>query len=235
MRALTTNMDVPFSSPFPPDVAFAAVRSDDSQLNALLPEEQTLASSFRAEKRRADFVAGRQAARAGLQQLDLPNAGPILQGVQREPLWPDGSIGAIAHSGGWAVAAVGRTANYAGIGFDMEQERRSMTDRVAGRFCVLSEAEWVFEDGRLHRDRALMLFTAKEALYKALYPTCKVFFGFEDALLTWDETCGRFSVELLKTLCPELKKGHIFSVGCLRNNGFIYSWTAHNTCVLTGS
>ena len=62
--------------------------------------------------------------------------------------------------------------------------------------CRPAEVDWVDADpGTLRRT---LLFSAKEAIFKALYPIESVWLGFADAELAWDEGRGGFRGRILK-------------------------------------
>ncbi|HMO06063.1 MAG TPA: 4'-phosphopantetheinyl transferase superfamily protein [Paracoccaceae bacterium] len=139
--------------------------------------------------RRAEFAAGRAAARAALARLGrAPEALP--PGPGRAPCWPAGIAGSITHAGGLALAAAVRTgagagagagASFAGIGLDAEPDAALEADLVP---LVLDAAERArlgraADPGRAAR-RA---FCAKEAAFKALFPRCGLWAGFEAAEL----------------------------------------------------
>ena len=104
-------------SPFDDSIAFAQVSSAAPE--ALLPAEAACLSPRAVQRRRDDFVNGRAAAAACLAQLGHPRV-PILRGSDRAPVWPEGLIGAISHSGGVALAAVARAADWSAIGVDLQ-------------------------------------------------------------------------------------------------------------------
>jgi 4'-phosphopantetheinyl transferase EntD len=72
-------------------------------------------------RRRSEHLAGRRCAvRALAMHLgrDSVNVGMIGTGPHRVPIWPQGTIGSITHSGNYAAAAVGGSKRIRGIGID---------------------------------------------------------------------------------------------------------------------
>ena len=190
MRIKNTQPNAPveeFSVHF---IAFASgisVRTSDAIL-AGLPWPNTIERS--ASCRRAEFVFGRLAARHALAQLSpaLVNAlVPI--GGDREPLWPVGILGSITHVSGLAGAAVVPASSWRHIGIDLEQTARGDAQQAL-RTLALDSTEL----GLLQRPcdvadqsdldtRVTHVFSAKEFLYKAAFPTVRRFFGFSAARL----------------------------------------------------
>lgn len=180
---------------------------DPAGLSAF-PEETRLAESMQVH-RRSEFLTGRSAAREALVLSGGP-ACAIPQGTRGEPLWPAGFTGSITHTKGLVAAGCLRAD---GQSIAAGESRRAETvpqKRVlavgidlerTGR--VLSEAAWQHvlseDDVRMHAavtdpGLRLVLFSAKESLYKAVYPLCGEFFGFDDASLVWTGPGGMSSV-----------------------------------------
>ena len=150
-----------------------------------------LPSPFPAsEKRQLEFAAGRRCAQQALEKLHL--SGEVGVGAKREPVWPQGAVGSIAHTfsrgeEGWAGAVVGYASAYRSLGFDMEavlsdKRAQNLQHRI---FCP-GEAERLKGEMRLGL-LTTIVFSAKESLYKALFPLVREFFDFHDAeVLTLD-------------------------------------------------
>ena len=142
-----------------------------------LPHHAQLADAGR--KRKADHLAGRIAAAHALNDRTIPAIGP-----SGEPLWPEGVSGSITHSGTQAMAVVVRD-RLALIGIDCEtilpeNEAREIKDGIidAREERVLSHSGYPFA-------LALTLaFSAKESLFKALFPRVQAWMGFDSARVT---------------------------------------------------
>jgi 4'-phosphopantetheinyl transferase EntD len=173
-------------------------------------EEQVLGPRAVAE-RRALFALGRAAARDALLELGL-EATAIGRGEGGQPLWPAGVVGAISHSRQVAVAVVGRRRDYLGLGVDVEDITRELQPAAARLVCRPAELEWV--DVASGTRRLLMLFSAKESIFKALYPIEGVWLGFDDAELTWQAERGVFRARVLKRVGAGLPAGLELEVSC---------------------
>ena len=162
--------------------------SDDPEL---FPEEaQAIARAI--PKRRAEFAAGRRAARAALVGIgQAPQA--ILVGEHRAPLWPRGMVGAITHDDGTALAAVLPDRAAAGLGIDLTAATAlpAKVDRE-----ILPHAD---EQGLSPLD-ARTGFSAKESLFKALFPLVGAYFGFSAAVFRPGLTT--FHIELTVPIGP---------------------------------
>ena len=130
-------------------------------------EEKIIAHAVAA--RRRDFAAVRSCARACLARLGYPPV-PILPGVGGAPTWPAGIRGSMTHCTGYAAAAVGPHPQISAIGIDAEPDA-PLPDGVLGLIATAAEHDHLAAahgpDGP-NWDR--LLFSAKEAVYKAWFP-----------------------------------------------------------------
>jgi 4'-phosphopantetheinyl transferase EntD len=72
--------------------------------------------------------------------------------------------------------------------------------------------DWV--DVASGTERLLMVFSAKESIFKALYPIEGVWLGFDDAELTWQAGRGVFAARVLKDAGRGLPAGLELEVSC---------------------
>ncbi|MEJ2592588.1 MAG: 4'-phosphopantetheinyl transferase superfamily protein [Candidatus Thiodiazotropha sp.] len=153
----------------------------------LRDEEEALVATV-LEKRRREFRAGRHAAHTALARLGAPDA-PLLRGEKREPLWPVGYVGSIAHCRDLCLAACAAEGEIAGLGVDVEPLQRlpAGVDRY-----IHTEADTELVQRHSGRLPERLVFCAKESLYKCYYPLVKRYFGFQSVSLTLDAEAGRF-------------------------------------------
>ncbi len=144
--------------------------------NSLWPEERAGIERFH-EKRAREFSTGRHLARLAMTELGLP-PGAVARAEDRRPLWPGGILGSITHAGELAVAAVARDGSVGGLGIDLELTGR-VTDRLYSR--VFTAAERARVEASTEPDLATVLFSAKEAGYKAVNPAVGRYIGFHEA------------------------------------------------------
>lgn len=179
----------------PDGIHLSALRIDpDAIAHALrtLPPQaaQALAglTANMADRRRDEFMAGRLCAaralrRAGVASEAMPASG-ILPIDGRLPVWPAGWVGSISHGRRWAIAGVADASDCDVLGLDLQD---LIGARAMGNVqsLVASDAELRRLDAWCDRQHALtLLFSAKEALYKALYPRLRVFQEFDAAELS---------------------------------------------------
>jgi 4'-phosphopantetheinyl transferase EntD len=150
------------------------------------------------EKRRQEFATVRILARACLSRLELPPA-PILPGAGGAPIWPAGVHGSMTHCDGYAAAAVGLSSRISAIGIDAEPDAPlpddafSVVATPAERDCL---AEVSVRTGGPSWDR--LLFSAKEAVYKAWFPLVGEWLDFQEVEVSFDSAEGTFMAAMLR-------------------------------------
>lgn len=152
-----------------------------------------------AAKRRREFTAGRLCAREALLRLGIFSQ-PVLTGKDREPLWPRDVVGSITHCDDYCAAAIGRMCDYSGLGLDVEPAEPLDDDMIE---LVCTPDELASLDDLHAAERHLwpkVLFSAKESVYKCIFPAARVFLDFHDIRIRREDTSGRFNAEILKPL-----------------------------------
>jgi 4'-phosphopantetheinyl transferase EntD len=174
----------------PPCIAVA--EADISRTDGPLWPEEAVRVARAVPVRQREFVAGRVLARQALALLGGPQTA-IPAGEDRLPCWPPGYTGSISHSRQVAAAAVARLTDVAAIGIDIEEIGRVRTELAPQ---IASPAELAGQLTRLpDRQVALgVIFSAKEAFYKAQFPITRRFLGFLDVEVDLDPDAGGFTV-----------------------------------------
>lgn len=167
------------------------VSATDVDSSFLSAGERALIEGW-ALPRQQEFAAGRFCARRALEVLGRPPA-PLLRDVDGLPLWPAGVIGSITHCQGIAAAVV-RLADGVGalLGIDLEKTNR-LSERASRRVLHPREVTFAGDD----QARATVLFSLKEAFYKAQFPRWRTPGNFQDIALEVDMEAGRALVTAL--------------------------------------
>lgn len=159
--------------------AVALASPIDETAEAELTEGERALVAQAVAKRRREFATGRKLAHAVLRELGVA-APEVLNGPDRAPIWPEGFSGSISHCDRCAVVAVMR-AERGTVGVDVEH-RAELARELWKTVFLPSEIEMLesrFDVSRRSR-MALVLFSAKEAAYKAQYPRTGAFMGFHE-------------------------------------------------------
>jgi enterobactin synthetase component D len=206
------------NNPFPPYVGYAALTPETARDFVLSSEESALLGPRAVKKRRDEFFLGRAACNAALKSIGIENPGPVLKGPSSEPLWPGGILGALSHCPGIAVCAVCHDNMLKGLGIDIEELAGDISQDVIRLVCTKKEMEWVGNEPY----KMKMIFSAKEAAFKAFFPSVGVYMDFKDAEVQWKENMASFEGRLLKGFGP-FDPGFRFSVGNIMDSGYILS------------
>jgi 4'-phosphopantetheinyl transferase EntD len=157
----------------------------------LWPAERQGAARFSAT-RLAEFRHGRDCARRALSRLGAePAAIPI--GTNREPTWPTGVTGSITHAGAAAAAAVAWQSDVLSLGLDLEPIS-TLEEALTRRICRPAEIERELAHSAAPGETAKLIFSAKEAAYKALWPVVRQFLDFHDLEVALDLERSEFTV-----------------------------------------
>jgi enterobactin synthetase component D len=132
-------------------------------------------------------------------------------GEAREPLWPSGFVGSITHTADRACAAVASNLHLRGIGIDFESIFDDDALREAGNGTSSDRERAALGGGPwTEHERATIVFSAKESLYKCLYPLAHLFFDFTEAEVERMAPSGAFQVRLLRDLGGSFARGSEF-------------------------
>jgi 4'-phosphopantetheinyl transferase EntD len=175
----------------PASIATAETREDIVDVELFPEEERSLGRAV--EKRRREFVTGRACAREALRRLRIP-ATAIPNGENGEPNWPTGVVGSITHCAGYRACAAARIGPVISIGIDAEPNA-PLPDGVLEEVAFGQERTLLAASDGVCMDR--VLFSAKEAVYKAWFPLARRWLGFQDVALSVDVPRETFRARLL--------------------------------------
>lgn len=148
-----------------------------SQYNIIQPDS----ISRSVLKRQAEFFFGRYVARHSLKRQNIFDQN-IGIGSNRMPLWPNGIVGSISHTDSIAICTTMFATRCSYLGIDIEKIMdRSISDDI--QEAVLSFEELIVLEQSIIPLNVLitLAFSAKESLFKALYPCITQYLDFHDA------------------------------------------------------
>ncbi|MFI5633518.1 4'-phosphopantetheinyl transferase [Streptomyces sp. NPDC051664] len=163
----------------PPGAVGAEAYGDPPEARLHPAEEAAMAHAV--ESRRREFTTVRHCARTALGELGFRYE-PLVPGHRGAPGWPEGVVGSMTYCAGFRAAAVARAEVLASLGIDAEPDRPLRPGMLAS-VSLPAERERVAELAA-HRpglawDR--LLFSAKEAVYKAWFPLTGLLLDFPEA------------------------------------------------------
>tara|TARA_Y100000588_G_C14194376_1_gene899493 strand:+ start:468 stop:1154 length:687 start_codon:yes stop_codon:yes gene_type:complete len=157
-------------------------------------------------KRQAEYLAGRVCAAQALTALNCDN--PIVHTADdRVPIWPVDTFGSITHTKDIAAAIAGVKHGATGVGIDVEKLMKDSQETKLQTYILREDEKTQFNElGEQVTHPLSVIFSAKESIYKALYPFVKKYFGFDKArLIAFDET--RLTFEIMHNLSEQVQMG----------------------------
>lgn len=141
--------------------------------HALMSEEAPAFAASVVQVRRASgaarIVARQLLARLGHAECAVPKA------PSGAPIWPAGVVGSLAHDARVAVSALAMSRDLSALGVDVEPAEPLPSD-LLGLVATPQERQKIADDP----SRGRLLFVAKEAVYKAVYPLDHMFLEHHD-------------------------------------------------------
>lgn len=110
-----------------------------------------------------------------------------------------------------------------GVGVDLERLDEPVHFRISTKVCTPSEKDWILETPEKDT-RLKMIFSAKEAVFKAFFPVQQIYLNYYDAELSWNDKTQSFMGFLLKNAGDYHPIGSSFEVGCQVIEKFIFSF-----------
>jgi 4'-phosphopantetheinyl transferase EntD len=189
---------------FPAHVAYADL-SGPSPLEPLFAEEAAYVARA-VDKRKREFTLGRSCARRALATLGI-EAQPLLPNPDRSVRWPAEAWGSVTHTDGFCAAVAALRSDLRGLGIDAEMRGR-VQEKLWSHIASEREIAWFrgATSAREADERATLLFSAKEAFYKAQFCVSATFVGFHEVELSFDHS-GGFVVTVLSDIASAFARG----------------------------
>lgn len=209
----------------PPGAAGAEARTDAPD-DALRPEERAAVAGV-SEGRRREFTTVRHCARRALTALGHA-AVPLVPDGRGVPGWPDGVVGSMTHCRGYRASVVAWRRDVPALGVDAEP-RLPLRAGVLSRIARPEERERLTLLAASHPqldcwDR--LLFSAKEAVFKAWFPDTRTELAFQDVRVTFDAADRTFRATVLAPGAPAVP-------GAAEGRGFSGRWLARDGVLVT--
>jgi enterobactin synthetase component D / holo-[acyl-carrier protein] synthase len=189
----------------------------------LFPEEERVVAAA-VQERREEFATARECARRALAALGVaPQA--IGSGTHGQPVWPTGIVGSITHCAGYRGCAVAHGSDVQAIGIDAEPHV-ALPEGLERAIAVADERSMIGQLGTSAPDVKWdrVLFSAKEATFKAWFPGGGRLLGFEDAAVRLDPVTQTFDAAFV---------GSGNTARLLGMEGLAGRWLVRNGLILT--
>lgn len=179
------------------------------------------------DKRLAEFLAGRILAQVAQRALGFA-AQDVTIGADRAPVWPPGMSGSISHARGRCACLLVPSVRLA-PGIDIEAIATGQALESILRMTVSAQEASLLRSSPDLPLAATLCFSAKESLFKALYPTVRRHFGFPSARLSALPEKGKLSLILTETLHPTLPEGACFDLCFEAAESHVLTWMLHQS------
>ncbi|MGC1497644.1 MAG: 4'-phosphopantetheinyl transferase superfamily protein [Sulfitobacter sp.] len=179
-------------------------------------------------KRQAEYLAGRALVQHAFEHLKVDQV-QLPMGQDRAPIWPPGIHGSISHTKGRVACLLTKRPGHF-VGIDIEKNLSENGLKSVKQVTLQpSERDFVAQYTELPEPQlAGAIFSAKETLFKALYPIVQRFFGFNAAAcIGVNDTTLR--MELTQDLHATLPIGRAFEVQMRLYDGHVLTWLLHDT------
>ncbi len=203
--------------PLDPQIAQRVVLLSGGSQGERGPRQRTTRDE-RFRLRQSIFDMGRACAAELLAELGSRETS-VAMAADRSPVWPQGYVGSITHTGDLLGVAVARRTDFRSIGIDAEAIIQPETTVEIDELCM-SERERSLRDSVEidHPMFSSLCFSAKESFFKCLYPLTGVWFDFQDAeIASFDANLQLLQMRLLRDLDSGFRQGQVF--------GGAFRWT----------
>jgi enterobactin synthetase component D len=175
----------------------------------------------RIDRRRLQYETGRAWAANLLAELGSSDS-TVPTSADRSPIWPVGFVGSITHSDKLVGVAIARRADARSLGIDLETIISAETADEIETICLSANEARLRAFAEMDRGLfSTVCFSAKEALFKCLYPLANCFFDFKDTeIQRLDVVAKKLYIRLLRDLSPEFCAGTLFEGA--------YRWDDHH-------
>ena len=150
-------------------------------------------------RRSQEFSSGRYAAHLAQKAIGLKPMEILSEG--RVPIWPKGQVGAITHGAKYAGAIV--SSELKGVGLDFELIGR-IQSKLYEKLFTGFEKNWLSQQTR--QEASTIMFSAKESVYKSIYPILNRYVGFQEVEIDLDWASSAFAVRYRADDMSEISK-----------------------------
>jgi len=173
-----------------------AVQQVASEAEAFQYAEEGSHLANAAIARRNEFISGRRCARIALAHIGQASCA-LPADSDGLPIWPSATMGSITHSRGLCCAVAASADKMMHLGIDLEK-----TTRLSAR--AMERVVHPLEEATVGEDQALgsLLFSAKEAFYKAQFPAWGAQPNFKDLALQIHSNTQQLSVLKIASNLP---------------------------------
>lgn len=164
--------------------------SEGVDVSAFVPYSLEVPQSLKkaVHSRKIEFLVGRYLAKVLLENANAESTF-VARGDYSQPIWPRGYTGSISHTDGSAICVLGSTGDFQCIGIDIEKYMtQKQISEIGSRIACDAEIGLSRKSTLTQEQFFSLLFSAKESVFKALFPRVNTYFEFTDVELTQVDT-----------------------------------------------
>lgn len=226
--------DVSFASPKDrPDILLVKALFDlsrfDERLFRVCDLPAPIHLSHAVRKRRAEYLASRVIVRYALERMGV-EAVILANDADRVPVWPEGISGSLTHTHQNLAVLLSPGGSKRLLGVDCEKVmRREIAEEMQNVIVTAEEKRKLLECGLPVATAMTLAFSAKESLYKALFPTLRQYMDFSAAEITGlIPATGKVSLRLTASLADGFPAGREFIAQVELHSLQVISWIIEN-------
>ncbi len=161
--------------------------------------------------RKAEFLAGRILVNHILATLEFEKI-KLDIGSNRQPIWPQNIKGSISHVDQIVICAICTSKKFKRIGIDIELLNEDIPQDLTKTIMNLEEENLAKKYNIKKPHYFSLVFSAKESLFKALYPEVNHYFDFDIAVVTdIDTEKQKLTLSLNYGLTPIHQQGRTYT------------------------
>jgi 4'-phosphopantetheinyl transferase EntD len=172
--------------------------------------------------RQSEFLVGRYTALEAVRTLGI-KIDNISIGRHRNPIWPNGILGSITHTNQKVICSISAGENFSYLGIDLEHIiPLKLLEDIKREIINKDEEQLIKISSEPYQNVFTIIFSAKESIFKALYPYVECYFDFSVVeVVSICFNSNSLVLTLTKKLSRELYLGRSFKVHFKKSNMYI--------------
>lgn len=158
----------------------------------------------------------------------LGEQGEVVTEIRKDaggaPIWPAPFVGSLAHTDGYAAAAVARRGACVALGIDVEPAE-ALPGETGSIVLTDDERDWLARCEATRPEASRLVFCAKECVHKCVHPLRDAWLEFSEVRIDFDEAMENFTPVPLTPAATRALEG-------LRAEGRVFLREQHLVTVL---
>lgn len=174
--------------------------------------------------RKCHFFTGQYISKIALNDLKSDSL-TVQRHEDGYPLWPNRFSGSISHTKGLACCAISNTIKFVGVDVQIKIADSALL-LIENRALSSDEQHHIASTNVFDQSTAVtLIFSAKEAIFKAIYPNVRIMFSFDTLKLIPPFNNELLTFELTHSLSSKYKRGMRCSAFLYVAKGHVVTWS----------